>query len=269
MTETLSRKLADLDRVIGSLQRVAVAVSGGVDSLTLAHTAHRKLGNGATMFHALSAAVPPEATERTRRFARDFGWRLEVIDASEFADRDYVRNPANRCFFCKSNLYGTIARNTDAIIVSGTNLDDLSDVRPGLEAAKNHGVRHPFVEAGIDKAAVRTLAAQLELHDIADLPASPCLSSRVETGIPITATALAVVHAVEQLVGRLLTATTVRCRIRAAGLYVELDADAYRRAIAEPGVDLLPAIEKLCADRGYAGPVQFAPYRMGSAFLRN
>jgi uncharacterized protein len=269
MTEGLSRKLADLDRVIGSMQRVAVAVSGGVDSLTLAHTAHRKLGSNAAMFHALSPAVPPEATERTRRFARDFGWRLEVIDASEFADRDYVRNPANRCFFCKSNLYGTIAQNTDALILSGTNLDDLADVRPGLDAARNHGVRHPFVEAGIDKASVRTIAARLELHDIADLPASPCLSSRVETGIPITAAALAVVHAVEQLVGRRLTAATVRCRIRAGGLYIELDAAAYRRATAEPDVDLLSAIEKLCAERGYAGPVQFALYRMGSAFLRN
>ena len=268
MRQLAHDKLDELGRLLAGLGKTAVAVSGGVDSLTMACIAHQRLGASVTMFHAVSPAVPPEATGRTRRHAFQFGWRLEVIDAGEFNDPEYLRNPVNRCFFCKSNLYGAIAQRTRATIISGTNLDDLADFRPGLEAAKNHGVRHPYIETGIDKALVRTIAAILELGDTADLPASPCLSSRVETGIRVTADRLGLVHAVEGLVRRNLVATVVRCRIRRDGLHVELDEATFRQVTAGADEALRSEIERLGAARGHPGPVHFACYRMGSAFLR-
>ncbi|MBV9785080.1 MAG: hypothetical protein JO264_14810, partial [Acidisphaera sp.] len=150
--------LASIEAVLAGLDQAAIAVSGGIDSLTLSVIAHGVLGARVRMHHAVSPAVPEEATERTRALAARQGWRLEVFDAGEFADPDYRANPANRCFFCKTNLYGAIARRTEATILSGTNLDDLGEYRPGLQAARDHFVRHPFVEAGIDKPTVRRLA---------------------------------------------------------------------------------------------------------------
>ena len=115
-----------------------------------------------------------------------------MIDAGEFGSADYMRNPVNRCFYCKTSLYGAIRPHTAAQIVSGTNLDDLGEYRPGLIAAKEHGVRHPFVEARHRQAGacVRSRATS-GLGEVAELPASPCLSSRVETGIAIDPVVLA------------------------------------------------------------------------------
>lgn len=260
--------LGALEAWLDDVDRVAVAVSGGVDSLTLAVVAHRRAGARATMFHAVSPAVPPEATSRTQALATRLGWRLEVFDAGEFADPDYLGNPSNRCFYCKSRLYESIAARTGAQILSGTNRDDLGDYRPGLEAAANHGVRHPYVECGIDKSLVRAIAARLGLGGIADLPAAPCLSSRIETGIRVTPAALGLVHAVERLVAGRLEAGTVRCRIHGDGVRIELDEAALEGARAGAG-GLREQVEALCAARGRPGTVEFAPYRMGSAFLRD
>ena len=130
---------------------LAVAVSGGVDSVTLATFAHRADGSRVEIFHAVSPAVPGEATERVKRLAADHGWRLRIVDAGEFTDANYLANPVDRCFFCKTNLYGCIARQSDAQILSGANLDDLREYRPGLEAAKRHSVRYPYLEAEIVK----------------------------------------------------------------------------------------------------------------------
>ena len=243
----------------------AIAVSGGVDSLTLACFAHRRRPAGTAMFHAASAAVPPEATARTRALAAAEGWDLRVLDAGEFADPAYLANPANRCFFCKTDLYGAIAAaaRADATLFSGTNTDDLADVRPGLDAARRHAVRHPFVEAGMGKDDLRALAGELGLGDVARLPSSPCLSSRIETGIPIDPAQLRTVHAVERAVRHLLAPDTVRCRVRAEGLVVALDPAALRRAGAQAdalGVALRPLT-------GGVVPL-LAPYRVGSAFIR-
>ena len=219
------------------------------------------------MYHAVSPAVPREATERTRALAEREGWMLHVIDAGEFDNADYMRNPVNRCFFCKTSLYGSIRPHTAAQIVSGTNLDDLGEYRPGLIAAEQHGVRHPFVEAGLRKSDVRMLSRSLGLGDIAELPASPCLSSRVETGIAIDPAVLALVHGAERLATQMLQPKTVRCRVRAGGIVIELDAATLERVGADEQVALRSRVRDLFAASGHDRPVALEPYRVGSAFL--
>ncbi len=260
--------LGRLNSVLAGFDAAAVAVSGGIDSLTLATAAHRALGRRVSMHHATSHAVPAEATARTRALAASEGWALDVFDAGEFADPAYRANPANRCFFCKTNLYGAVARRTDRPILSGANLDDLGDYRPGLDAARDHGVRHPLVEAGIDKRTVRAMASELGLGALSELPSAPCLSSRIETGIRIEASVLAMVHAAETLVAGAAAARTVRCRVRAGAVVLELDP-ASLDALS-PGVraQLTRQVAALAAGAGVMAPVRFAPYRMGSAFLR-
>ena len=271
----MSRR-GDLEAVLAGIGPLAVAVSGGVDSLTLAALAHRVLEAGAEMVHAASPAVPGEATARVRDLAGREGWRLRVIEAGEFADPRYRANPANRCLFCKTNLYGAMQGVTDRQIVSGANVSDLGEYRPGLDAARDHGVRHPYVEAGLDKAAVRALSRDLGLGAVADLPSAPCLSSRVETGIRIEPETLAFVHAVERMVADRLDAGTgagraVRCRVRAAGVVVELDPASLAGLDAAARAGLGARIAGLApgpvAGLLAARPVLFAPYRTGSAFL--
>jgi len=195
------------------------------------------------------------------------GWALTVIDAGEFDDADYRSNPVNRCFYCKTNLYGAVAPRTTAQLVSGTNLDDLGEYRPGLEAAKNYGVRHPFVEAGIDKNTVRAIARHLDLAEVAELPAAPCLSSRIETGIAIDPGMLKLVHAAERLVSQALTPRTVRCRVRAKGVVVELDEQNLAALDSSRRQSLSAQVGRLFSDGGFDYPVSLAPYRSGSAFL--
>jgi pyridinium-3,5-biscarboxylic acid mononucleotide sulfurtransferase len=259
-----------LETVLAELGPVAVAVSGGVDSLTLATLAHRLAPGAALMVHAVSPAVPEEATARVRAEGAREGWSLRVIEAGEFADPAYRANPVNRCFFCKTNLYGAVRQVTDRQILSGANRDDLGEYRPGLDAAREHGVRHPYVEAGFDKAAVRALARDLGLGTVAELPAAPCLSSRVETGIPIEPETLGFIHAVERLVGGALEARgakrAVRCRVRAEGVVVELDPESLAALDPERRAVLGAGIREIAPAR-LAGTVRFAPYRVGSAFL--
>lgn len=260
-------QLDRLEAVLAQMGDIAVAVSGGVDSLTLATFAHRRLGERVEMFHATSPAVPPEATSRTQRLAQTEGWSFAVIDAGEFAREEYRANPVNRCFYCKTSLYGAIRPATVAQIVSGTNLDDLGEYRPGLEAARDHDVRHPFVEAGIDKAGVREIARHLGLDDVAELPSAPCLSSRIETGIAIDPAMLAAVHAVEQWMTTALQPRTVRCRVRAGGAVIELDRATLADLDESRRIELSDAVARIFRDRGFDLAVAFAPYRTGSAFL--
>ncbi len=266
MTAAIER-IGDVLEAIGPL---TVAVSGGVDSMTLAALAHARDPRTTRMVHAVSPAVPATATARVRQRADHDGWALDVVEAGEFSDPDYLRNPANRCYFCKTNLYRAVDARAGAVIVSGANLDDLGDYRPGLDAAREWQVRHPWIEAGIDKAEVRRIARTLGLDDVADLPGSPCLSSRVETGIAIEGDVLGAIDAAERHVRRRLGARTVRCRVRAGGVAVELDAAALDGLALEDRARLSAAVAAMFARAGFDGaaaPVRFEAYRRGSAFL--
>lgn len=253
---------AQLLEALDRHDRLIVAVSGGVDSMTLAFVAHRFARGQISVVHAVSPAVPAEATARVESYAAREGWRFTKVAAGEFNDPSYRANPFDRCYFCKSCLYDRIGALADGTIASGANLDDLDDYRPGLKAAAERRVVHPFIEGGIDKAGVRALARRHGLTDLADLPAQPCLSSRVETGIVIDPAALAFIDRVEQtLQAKIPRATTLRCRITREGVAVEV-ADVGSGEAA----DLAALAAALCVEGGrrFLG---VRPYRRGSAFV--
>lgn len=262
MTSAAARLL----KALPAGETVAIAVSGGVDSLTLAHFVGRVAGLPVVAFHAVSPAVPALATHRVRSHAERWGWNLQVLDAGEFEDPDYRANPVNRCFYCKTNLYRSLRSLWSGVLCSGTNADDLQDFRPGLKAAAEWQVSQPYVQAGIDKAGIRALARELELRDVMDLPAQPCLASRVETGIPIGADDLLMVDGIETLVRQRLGEVPVRCRVRHRGITLELDQPWLQAAAPELLAGLAAEVAGLCAQwrRPFVG---IEPYRMGSAFV--
>lgn len=266
-------KLQALQDYLATIGPVAVAVSGGVDSMTLAYIAHRV--NPATQqFHAISPAVPIQATQRVRKYAEQENWNLNLVNAEEINDPNYVANPANRCYYCKTNLYDTIVTCTDLQVISGTNVDDLGDYRPGLIAAEEHQVLHPYVEVDIDKETLREIAHSLGLNDLHDLPAAPCLSSRVTTGIAIDAKLLPVINAVEQALWKQLenhlTLAGVRCRIRLEQVVIELDAKEAIQSNSDYSKQAIQTTEDLFRANGFEAccdSIIIEPYRRGSAFL--
>lgn len=256
---------AELTQRLAGHRHLAIAVSGGVDSMTLAAFAHRLQADGimasVEMIHAVSPAVPPAATERVRQRGAREGWRLTVTGTGEFDDVRYRDNPVDRCYFCKTNLYDRIRGLTPDTIASGANLDDLGDYRPGLLAASERAVVHPYIEAGMDKAAVRALARQLGLDEVAELPAQPCLASRVETGIAIDPADLAFVDLVETRLAALAPAgTALRCRVTHAGIAIEVGDEAADRTA------LAAAARLLCRDHGRR-LVGIGAYRRGAMFV--
>lgn len=261
---TPAQSLQSLLSVLRPHPALAVAVSGGVDSMVLAYLAHGYGSGTVEAVHAVSPAVPAAATDRVRRHALRHGWTLRLIDAGEMADPDYLRNPVDRCFHCKKNLYDSMGAIAGVPMASGTNVDDLSDFRPGLEAARQRGVIHPYVEAGLRKADIYALAQAHGLDDLAALPAQPCLASRIETGIAVDEDSLRFIEQAELGLAHLLPGQrALRCRITAAGVVLECDS--------LPAGDARQALEQwaqtLCAQAGrrFAG---VRPYRRGAAFLR-
>ncbi len=195
-------KFVELQKYIKNLRRLIIAFSGGIDSTLVLKVAYHVLGHNALAVTADSLSVPRTALDDARRLAKTIGVRHLVIETGEMQNHNYLQNPANRCYFCKSELYSKLAeiacREKFQFIANGTNLDDLGDYRPGLQAAEEFQVVSPLKEARMTKAEVRLLAKKLHLKTW-DKPASPCLSSRIPYGSAVTAKKLAMIEAAENV----------------------------------------------------------------------
>lgn len=168
---------------------VAVAYSGGVDSAVVAKAAVLAWGDKSVAVTAVSPSLASSELEIARHEAKLIGIRHVELQTTEFNRPEYRRNAGDRCFFCKDTLYELTASHLSdlgvEVIVNGSNTDDLGDHRPGMQAASNHNIRSPLIEAGLNKAAVRQLARFWNLS-VAEKPASPCLSSRIAYGVEVT-----------------------------------------------------------------------------------
>ncbi len=212
---TLSSDQENLLAFLAELPNCLVAFSGGVDSAVVAKAACVALGERAVAVTGVSASLASGELETARRIAHDIGIRHETLATDELNDPGYLANAPSRCWHCKTELYSQMRELAGRLgfsqIANGTNLDDLGDFRPGLEAAKQHDVLSPLVACGIGKQGVRQLALDWGL-EVWDKPASPCLSSRVVYGLEITPERLARVDAAEALLKELgFSSVRVRC----------------------------------------------------------
>jgi uncharacterized protein len=257
---------------LASFGSVVVAYSGGVDSAYLAYVAHQTLGERALAVTAESPSYPERHRQLALRIARDFGLHHRIIQTGELERPEYRANPANRCYYCKHELYthlSQIAADRDAVIVDGNNADDRGDYRPGRQAAREFGVRSPLDEVDLTKDEIRELSRRAGLPTW-DEPASACLSSRIPYHHEVTDEKLRTIERAEQAIRALgfrvfrvrhhdevarleiareempraldaeIGAAIVR-ELKAAGYkYVSLDLQGYRTGSLNEGLFLRP-----------------------------
>jgi uncharacterized protein len=234
---TGAEKLAKLRAVIGSYESALVCFSGGVDSTFLLKVAHDVLGDRCTALTAVSITMAASERSDAVELAREMGVRHEVVESHELERPGFSANPVDRCYLCKAELL-EIARPAAARlglreVLLGTNVDDLGDHRPGLQAANERGGRHPMVDAGLTKPEIRALSQELGLATW-DKPQLACLSSRFPYGTEITPERLRQVDQFEDGL-RALGFRQLRVRYHGEIARLELDVAAMVRVL-EPGV---------------------------------
>lgn len=233
ISSELAAKQADLRERLSALGRTLVAYSGGVDSAYLAWSAHQTLGSEMLAVIADSPSLARTHLSAAIAFANDHRIPLEVIQTAELDRPEYARNDAFRCFHCKDELFTVMEdfRRTHCFdaIAYGVNVDDQGDFRPGQQAARQHHVSAPLLEAGLTKAEIRELAKTAGLN-VWDKPASACLSSRIEYGRPVTREALSMVEQGEDAL-RKLGFRQFRVRHHGEIVRIEVANDELSRAL--------------------------------------
>ena len=272
LTKELADKHRSLCKNIGSLGRVVVAFSGGIDSSLVAHVAASELGENALIATSGSASLKRSDLSLTQHLADRWKLNHRVITTDELSKTEYRANPTNRCFYCKTSLYAALQEIAEKerydYILNGTNTDDLGDHRPGLQAANDFNIRSPLVETGFCKSDIRALAEHLGLEN-AQKPQAACLSSRFPYGSHITRERLAQVEAAENVLAALgftqyrvrhheevarieivalemphaiEVAALIDERVRACGYrFVSLDLGGFRSGALNEGV--IPAVQ--------------------------
>ncbi|MBV9866720.1 MAG: ATP-dependent sacrificial sulfur transferase LarE [Abitibacteriaceae bacterium] len=193
-------KLAALRGLLSNLGRVIIAYSGGVDSAFLLKVAREEIGDRAVAIIGISPSLMPEELSEARQLAAQMEIPLREVDTHEMEDPNYIANPNNRCYFCKSELFNVLTKIAETegfdAVCDGTNLDDMQEWRPGAQAGAERAILSPLREVGLAKAEIRQLSKQFHLPTW-DKPAMPCLSSRIPYGTPVTAEALRMIGRAE------------------------------------------------------------------------
>jgi uncharacterized protein len=263
-------KLEQLRALLRSYGSCLIAYSGGVDSVFLARVASEVLGDKALAVIADSPSLPRRELEEALALAREFGFPARVIRTNEFSNPDYTANPANRCYFCKHELFTELApiarAGGFAVIAYGENASDAGDYRPGSQAAAEFQVRAPLKEAGLTKAEIRELSARLGLPT-ADKPQMACLSSRVPHGEPVTPEKLRMIEQAEYVL-RSLAFHDVRVRHHELVAGSKLQVAGSRSPQTQPAASSLqpPTLQHLA--RIEVGPGELRKFLMDGVPVR-
>ena len=232
----LQNKRVYLVDILSKMDRVIIAYSGGVDSAFLAAVANEVLGNNALSVTAVSPSLAPSELEEAQSLAQDLGLNYRTINTNEIEREDYSANNPDRCFFCKDELYSHLIKFSGEenynFVVNGTNVDDLGDYRPGLDAATQYGVRSPLVEANLEKKDIRVLSREMGLPTW-DKPAQACLSSRIPYGTMVTVEALTTIAKAEKYL-REKGFKQLRVRHHENIARIEISADDFDVLTSEP-----------------------------------
>ena len=248
----LGSKVEKAVEIVKRSKGVVVALSAGVDSSLVAFIAHRALGNNSIAVTASSESLPPGELEAARRTANEIGIRHVVVQTRELENPNYSANSSNRCFYCKETLYGELRLLADQYgmesILDGTQLDDLSDERPGLQAAREAGVVSPLLLAGFRKSDVREAAKAVGLS-VWDKPAMPCLSSRIVHGETVTEQKLSMVGEAEAFIKSLTGVRELRVRYKDGLARIEVGPDERHLFFNEA---LMDAISQKLSSLGFS-----------------